>query len=395
MTTSEYHQHAGPFTWEGHGPHRLVDFASHLSSDLHHYSLSNNQLLPSHPSSTTTTLHFTPVADQPPQRPHISTIKSCKYSTASKRQHQQEHLTPSQRPSSAVAVAGTVTGYQQFMKNDRQERTKFVEKLIETTATVIESIWSSNSANGRKEVIPTKSFIQEVLKRSKTTYSTLQTALFYLFRIKDTIVARLKQRAAAGITKRSSEYSTDDYLCCGRRMFLASLMVASKYLQDKNYRNKAWAKISGLDIKEINGAETAFLKIIDYRLFISKPTFDRWFTLLNLHVDQMQQQQQQQSQQKQQKQHILCEDAKAQRMYHTPSSSPVRHNPYQKPVQQHYPSPPNSIHEYEVNGVSPCSASQIMFALPDKVNYCPSDEEELASSAVPLRSDSMTPPYAL
>lgn len=211
-------------------------------------------------------------------------------------------------------------------------------------------------------MIPTKSFIQEVLKRSKTTYSTLQTALFYLFRIKNIIIARLKQRAATGNSKRSSEYGTDDYLCCGRRMFLASLMVASKYLQDKNYRNKAWAKISGLDIKEINGAETAFLKIIDYRLFISKPTFDRWFTLLNLHVDQMQQQQQQQIQ-------CSTEDANPTRLYPTPSSSPVRHSPYRKPVQQHYPSPPNSIHEYETmtTGVSPSAASQMMFSLPVSV----------------------------
>jgi len=122
MTASEYHRHAGPFTWEGHGPsYRLVDFAPHLSSDLHHYSLSQ----PSHPPPTTTNmLHFTPVADQPPQRPHISTLKSCKYSTSKR---QQEH-TPSQRPS--AAVAGTVTGYQHFMNNDRQERSKFVEKLI-------------------------------------------------------------------------------------------------------------------------------------------------------------------------------------------------------------------------------------------------------------------------
>ncbi|CAM0139692.1 PHO85 cyclin-5 [Umbelopsis sp. WA50703] len=375
MTTSEYHQHAGSYAWEaGYGPHRLVDFPSHLSTDLHHYSLSSNQPLQQ------VTLHFTPVADQPPQRTHVSTIKSCKYSTPSKRQ--QEQHTPCQRPST------TANGYQHFMNNDRQERSKFVEKLIETTATVIESIWSNNNiANGRKEVIPTKSFIQEVLKRSKTTYSTLQTALFYLFRIKNIIVARLKQRANT-CTKRTSEYSTDDYLCCGRRMFLASLMVASKYLQDKNYRNKAWAKISGLDIKEINGAETAFLKIIDYQLFISKPTFDRWFNLLNLHVDQMQQQQQQQQQQ-------TAEETKPTRMYPTPTSSPVRHAPYRKPVQQHYPSPPNSIHEYENAGVSPAAASQLMFTLPDKVQYSPSDEEEIVSLALKPRTDEMTPPYAL
>ncbi|CAJ0889916.1 13790_t:CDS:2 [Entrophospora sp. SA101] len=34
-----------------------------------------------------------------------------------------------------------------------------------------------------------------------------------------------------------------DSATCGRRMFLASLIVASKYLQDNNYSNNAWSKI--------------------------------------------------------------------------------------------------------------------------------------------------------
>ncbi|CAJ0829500.1 3967_t:CDS:2 [Entrophospora sp. SA101] len=37
-----------------------------------------------------------------------------------------------------------------------------------------------------------------------------------------------------------------DPATCGRRMFLASLIIASKYLQDKNYSNTAWSKICGL-----------------------------------------------------------------------------------------------------------------------------------------------------
>ncbi|KAI9238300.1 MAG: hypothetical protein BYD32DRAFT_358278, partial [Podila humilis] len=60
------------------------------------------------------------------------------------------------------------------------------------------------------------------------------------------------------------------------RTFLAALMVASKYLQDRNYSNKAWAKISGLSIKEINANELIFLKLIDYSLFVSNETFMRW-----------------------------------------------------------------------------------------------------------------------
>ncbi|CAJ0924033.1 3075_t:CDS:2 [Entrophospora sp. SA101] len=43
-----------------------------------------------------------------------------------------------------------------------------------------------------------------------------------------------------------------DPATCGRRMFLASLIIASKYLQDKNYSNTAWSKICGLQVEEIN-----------------------------------------------------------------------------------------------------------------------------------------------
>ncbi|KAI8987079.1 hypothetical protein BDB01DRAFT_784489 [Pilobolus umbonatus] len=85
-------------------------------------------------------------------------------------------------------------------------------------------------------------------------------------------------------TEKQTGTQMDDLMCCGRRMFLASLMVASKYLHDKNYHNKTWCKITGLDIKQINASEMAFLKLIDYRLHVSKPTFDKWYTQLHGHL---------------------------------------------------------------------------------------------------------------
>ncbi|OAD75263.1 cyclin, partial [Phycomyces blakesleeanus NRRL 1555(-)] len=64
------------------------------------------------------------------------------------------------------------------------------------------------------------------------------------------------------------------------RMFLASLIVASKFVQDKTYRNSAWAKIAGLPVAEINAAERIFLELIDYRLYIAQPTFEQWHHML-------------------------------------------------------------------------------------------------------------------
>lgn len=143
---------------------------------------------------------------------------------------------------------------------------------------MIDSIWNPKLNDPKVKVMPTRLFCNQILKRSKATYSTLQISLFYIFRVKKIVHDKLRLK---GNMQTSQQ---DDLMCCGRRMFLASLMVASKYLHDKNYHNKAWAKITGLDIKEINAAEMAFLTLIDYRLFVSKPTFDRWYTQIHSHI---------------------------------------------------------------------------------------------------------------
>ncbi|KAK3840769.1 MAG: hypothetical protein J3R72DRAFT_348911, partial [Linnemannia gamsii] len=67
---------------------------------------------------------------------------------------------------------------------------------------------------------------------------------------------------------------------CGRRMFLAALILASKFQQDRTYSNKAWSKISGLPVAEINLNEITFLTLIDYRLFVSQAVFQKWVTIL-------------------------------------------------------------------------------------------------------------------
>ncbi|ORX61580.1 hypothetical protein DM01DRAFT_1332181 [Hesseltinella vesiculosa] len=180
--------------------------------------------------------------------------------------------------------------------NSLNNRLAYVEALVDTNALVIETMWyggqsTSTNASTTPAVVPLRTFIQEVLKRSRTTYSTLQTALFYLFRSQPAIMAHLghHQPSWHDNTRKRQPIGQDQweyaYISCGRRMFLASLVIASKFVQDKTYRNSAWAKIAGLPIAEINAAERIFLELIDYRLFISQSTFEQWHQLLHLHVE--------------------------------------------------------------------------------------------------------------
>ncbi|ORZ25295.1 hypothetical protein BCR42DRAFT_399823 [Absidia repens] len=177
--------------------------------------------------------------------------------------------------------------YKEFLDASHIERVDMIDNLVDVSVDIIDSIWPTPS---HAKVVATKGFIREILKRSKTTYFMLQLSLFYIFRVKRVVQAKL--RMAAGDRR-----YRDDLMCCGRRMFLASLMVASKYIHDKSYRNKAWADASGLTLAEINASELAFLQMIDYRLYVSKATFEKWYDMLNQRLKQRKQQQQHQQHQ--------------------------------------------------------------------------------------------------
>ena len=123
---------------------------------------------------------------------------------------------------------------------------------------------------GSKGVLPLRTFIQETLRRSRTSYSTLQVALYYLILIKPHVPNHdftMEQPDDAHAVRA---------LQCGRRMFLAALILASKYLQDRNYSTRAWSKISGLNTLEINQNEMAFLLAVNWRIHITDAVFQRW-----------------------------------------------------------------------------------------------------------------------
>lgn len=146
---------------------------------------------------------------------------------------------------------------------------------IDSSTQIVEAIWPLSSVVcrnelGNKAVLPLRTFIQETLRRSRTSYSTLQVALYYLILIKPHVPKH----------DFTMEQPDDKHECralqCGRRMFLAALILASKYLQDRNYSARAWSKISGLNTAEINQNEIAFLLAVDWKLHITDEVFQRW-----------------------------------------------------------------------------------------------------------------------
>jgi hypothetical protein len=148
---------------------------------------------------------------------------------------------------------------------------------------MVEVIWQLSEPKSRCEtasgrgVLPLRTFIQETLRRSRTSYSTLQVALYYLILIK----AHLPKH---DFTMSQPEDAALRALQCGRRMFLAALILASKYLQDRNYSARAWSKISGLKVCEINTNEMAFLEAVNWELHITDPIWEKWQEVVLLHT---------------------------------------------------------------------------------------------------------------
>ncbi|RDW92456.1 hypothetical protein BP5796_01850 [Coleophoma crateriformis] len=151
----------------------------------------------------------------------------------------------------------------------------FVDSLVDSSTQIVEAIWPLSSVRcrsemGNKGVLPLRTFIQETLRRSRTSYSTLQVALYYLILIKPHVPKH------DFTMEQPDDVHANRALQCGRRMFLAALILASKYLQDRNYSARAWSKISGLNTIEINQNETAFLLAVNWRLHITDAVFTRW-----------------------------------------------------------------------------------------------------------------------
>jgi len=153
-----------------------------------------------------------------------------------------------------------------------EKKDQFVNNLVDSAKCMVEVIWPLAACD--RHNLPLRTYIQEILKRTKTSFSTLQVALYYLLLIRTSIptfdFTREQPRDMAAIRG----------FQCGRRMFLAAIILASKYLQDRNYTSNAWSKITSLPVNEINENEMEFLSAIDWQLHMTETKFDRWQNIL-------------------------------------------------------------------------------------------------------------------
>ncbi|KAL7411959.1 hypothetical protein BDY24DRAFT_115866 [Mrakia frigida] len=124
-----------------------------------------------------------------------------------------------------------------------------------TTTTCSSDSGTSSSSDSDHDAVPLRTFVNEILRRSRSSCATLRAARLYL------------ERAATLLPPGQERKST---LACPRRTFLSSLILANKFLHDRVYSNRAWGKVSGLQVREISQGETALGDLLGWALWVGR-----------------------------------------------------------------------------------------------------------------------------
>ncbi|XP_076886467.1 cyclin-U2-2-like [Bidens hawaiensis] len=60
------------------------------------------------------------------------------------------------------------------------------------------------------------------------------------------------------------------------RLLITTIMVASKYVEDMNYRNSYFANVGGITTKEMNNLELDFLMLMNFKMHVNLSVFESY-----------------------------------------------------------------------------------------------------------------------
>ncbi|KAI8924329.1 hypothetical protein BC831DRAFT_436555 [Entophlyctis helioformis] len=183
--------------------------------------------------------------------------------------------------------------------SDAHSRLALLENLVDVAVSMINALDTADMS--AQSTTPTRIFVIEIMRRVPATFSTVAVALLYLHRFMHTLnrpcaVAhhRLADCSAYPApphplaaehlpetpTHSASTPSSSSSTRCGRRMFLASLILAHKYLAEPVVDTNVWALRLGLDPSDVFQSEMLLLTAIDYSLFVRLEVYGAWIISL-------------------------------------------------------------------------------------------------------------------
>lgn len=163
-----------------------------------------------------------------------------------------ESRNPSQTSQSNVIVHSISITLMQLITDNKAKR-HYNEKLKQQA----KQIYTSR----KLPEISVNDYIVRIAKYMKIEDSTLILALIYIDRI-----------------TRKRKIFVNEYNVY--RLFFMSVVVATKYNEDKHYSNTYYAKIGGVELEQLNQMECEFVMGINFDLFVEAKVFDKYETSL-------------------------------------------------------------------------------------------------------------------
>ena len=153
------------------------------------------------------------------------------------------------------------------------ENENMIPELLEEISSVLETIIrqnknSKNSENKYIEIFSTQDpsisiydYLDRIQKYLNINNSTIILSLIYIDRI-------CKEK---GIKLRKNNI---------HRILFTSIVISIKYNEDKFCKNSFYAKVGGISAKELTKMENAFLKLIEFKLFVSDDLYQKYSSYL-------------------------------------------------------------------------------------------------------------------
>ena len=163
-----------------------------------------------------------------------------------------ESRNPSQTSQSNVIVHSISMTLMQLITDNKAKR-HYNEKLKQQA----KQIYTSR----KLPEISVNNYMVRIAKYMKIEDSTLILALIYIDRI-----------------TRKRKIFVNEYNVY--RLFFMSVVVATKYNEDKHYSNTYYAKIGGVELEQLNQMECEFVMGINFDLFVEAKVFDKYETSL-------------------------------------------------------------------------------------------------------------------
>ncbi|KAJ1570139.1 hypothetical protein HK096_004512 [Nowakowskiella sp. JEL0078] len=143
---------------------------------------------------------------------------------------------------------------------------------------------NEDSAISHERQYAMQKFCTRILSLTKSSRSVIFVSLLYVYRL-----TTLSSMNSAHMTLFASVQALGLKLT-PRQLMTVTLMLAYKYLEDRKFSATAWAKISSIDVNELNSVERECLAALQFNLYVSEQEFLDWKTWLYQFVTRMENQ---------------------------------------------------------------------------------------------------------